>query len=186
VNLLDVIIAVLCLGLAIHGIFQGMVRQLFSWGGLIAGHIAGVKFYGIAQERLRLGFSHGDIAAYLLTFGAVYLAVRLVGLLVERWVRGSALSGTDRFAGLLAGFGKGILLSVLLVFVLVILLPRDTSLLRESKLTPKAVVAARWMQKVFPERIRDSFREKIGDLSPPHGGKTEDPAPLQPKNRSRK
>jgi membrane protein required for colicin V production len=186
VNLLDVIIAVLCLGLAIHGIFQGMVRQLFSWGGLIAGHIAGVKFYGIAQERLRLGFSHGDIVAYLLTFVAVYLAVRLVGLLVERWVRGSALSGTDRFAGLLAGFGKGILLSVLLVFVLVILLPRDTSLLRESKLTPKAVVAARWMQKVFPERIRDSFREKIGDLSPPHGGKTEDPAPLQPKNRSRK
>jgi membrane protein required for colicin V production len=186
VNFLDIVIAVLCLGLAVYGIFQGMVRQLFSWGGLIAGHIAGVKFGGIAQERLRLDFSHGDIVAYLLIFLAVYLAVRLVGLLVERWVRGSELSGTDRLAGMLAGLGKGVLLSVLLVFVLVILLPRDTSLLRESKLAPNAMVAARWMQKVFPERIRDSFREKIGELSTPPGGKTEEPAPLQPKNRSRK
>ena len=182
-NLLDIVIAVLCLGLAVYGIFQGMVRQLISWGGLLLGHIAGVKFYGIAQERLRLDFSHGDIVAYLLIFLAVYLAVRLLGLLVERWVRGSQLSGTDRFAGMLAGFGKGVLLSVLLVFVLVILLPRDTSLLRESKLAPKAMVAAAWVQKVFPERIRNSFREKIGELS---GGKVKEPAPLQPKNRSRK
>ena len=185
-NLLDIVIAVLCLGLAVHGIFQGMVRQLFSWGGLIAGHIAGVKFYAIAQERLRLDFSHGDVVAYLLTFLAVYLAVRLAGLLVERWVRGSALSGTDRIAGMLAGFGKGVLLTVLLVFMLVILLPRNASLLRESKLAPKAMVAARWMQKIFPERIRDSFREKIGDFAAPPGGKMEEPAPLQPKNRSRK
>ena len=185
-NFLDIVIAVLCLGLAVHGIFQGMVRQLFSWGGLLAGHVAGVKFYGIAQERLRLDFSHADVVAYLLTFLAVYLAVRLAGLLVERWVRGSELSGTDRIAGMLAGFGKGVLLSVLLVFVLVILLPRNASLLRESKLAPNAMVAAKWMQKVFPERIRDSFREKIGDFATTPGGKKEEPASLQPKNRSRK
>jgi membrane protein required for colicin V production len=186
VNFLDIVIAVLCLGLAVYGIFQGMVRQLFSWGGLIGGHIAGVKFCGIAQEHLRLDFSHGDIVAYLLTFLAVYLVVRLVGLLVERWVRGSQLSGTDRFAGMLAGFGKGVLLSVLLVFVLVILLPRDTQLLRESKLAPRAMQAARWIQNVFPERMRDAFRKKIDDLSTLPGGKTEEPAHLQPKNRSRK
>ena len=185
-NLLDIVIAVLCLGLAVHGIFQGMVRQLFSWGGLIAGHIAGVKFFETAQVLLRLDFSHSDVVAYLLIFLAVYLAVRLVGILVERWVRGSELSGTDRLAGMLAGFGKGVLLSVLLVFVLVILLPRDTSLLRESKLAPHAMVAARWMQMVFPERIRDAFRGKLGELSIPPGGKVEERAPLQPKNRSRK
>jgi membrane protein required for colicin V production len=186
VNLLDIVIAVLCLGLAVHGIFQGMVRQLFSLGGLLLGHVAGVKFYAVAQERIRLDFSHGDVVAYLLTFVAAYLAVRLAGLLVERWVRGSALSGTDRIAGMLAGFGKGVLLTVLLVFLLVILLPRNASLLRESKLAPKTMVAAMWMQKVFPGRIRDAFREKIGDFPPPPGGKKEEPAPLQPKNRSRK
>jgi membrane protein required for colicin V production len=186
VNFLDIVIAVLCFGLAVHGIFQGVVRQLFSWTGLVLGHIAGVKFFETAQVLLRLDFSHSDVVAYLLIFLAVYLAVRLVGILVERWVRGSELSGTDRLAGMIAGFGKGVLFSVLLVFFLVILLPRGTSLLRDSKLAPNAMVAARWMQMVFPEPIRDAFRGKIGDLSLPPGVKMKEPAPLQPKSRPRK
>jgi membrane protein required for colicin V production len=187
VNLLDVVIVALCIGFAVYGIVQGVVRQLFSWGGLILGHIVGVKFYATAQEQLRLDFPHGDIVAYLLTFVAVYLVFRLVGLFVERWVRGSELSGTDRFAGMMTGFVKGVLLSVLLVFVLVILLPRDTSLLRESKLAPRTMVAIRWVQKVFPEKIRNAFREKVGSISPPSRGGRKDPAAAaQPKNRSKK
>jgi len=186
VNFLDVAIIALCLGFALYGIVQGVVRQLFSWGGLILGHIAGVKYYEIAQRRLHLDFLHGEIVAYLLTFIGVYLAFRLVGLLIERWVRGSELSGTDRAAGMLAGFVKGALLSILLVFVLVILLPRDTGLLRESTLAPRAMVAATWVAKIFPEKIRDAFREKTGDHPPPSGKEDALPAAPQPKNLPRK
>jgi membrane protein required for colicin V production len=187
VNLLDIVIAGLCLGFAVYGIVQGVVRQLFAWSGLILGHIVGVKFYATAQEQLHFDFPHGDIVAYLLIFVAVYLLFRLVGLFVERWVRGSELSATDRFVGMLAGLAKGALLSVLLVFVLVILLPRDASLLRESKLSPRAMVAAKWVQKVFPEKIRSAFREKAGGVSPSSHSRNKDSvAGSQPKNRSKK
>jgi len=186
VNFLDVVIAVLCLGFAVYGIVQGVVRQLFSWGGLLLGHVAGVKFYATAQEQLRLDFPHGDVVGYLLTFLGVYLLVRLAGLVVERWVRSSELSGTDRAAGMVAGFVKGALLSVLLVFVLVILLPPGTALVRESKLAPKAMAAARWVQRVFPEKIRRAYREKVGEVPPLPGGKEVPVEPDQPKNRSRK
>jgi membrane protein required for colicin V production len=186
VNFLDVVIVVLCLGFGVFGIFQGMVRQLFSWGGLLLGHIAGVKLYATAQIQLRLDFPHGDVVGYLLTFLGVYLVVRLVGLIVERWVRSSELSGTDRAAGMLAGFVKGAVLSVLLVFVLVIILPRGTALVRESKLAPRAMDAARWVQKVFPEEIRRSYREKIGEIPSLPAGNDVPPPPLQPKNRSEK
>ncbi|MGB3400217.1 MAG: CvpA family protein [Candidatus Deferrimicrobiaceae bacterium] len=182
-NLLDIVIIALCLGFALYGIVQGVVRQLFSWGGIILGHVAGVKYYETAQQRLNLDFPHGEIVAYLLTFLGIYLAFRLVGLLIERWVRGSELSGTDRAAGMLAGFVKGALLSVLLVFVLAIMLPRDTGLLRKSKLAPKAMVAATWVAKIFPEKIRDAFREKTGDAKPLSGGEDGLPAAPQPKNR---
>lgn len=36
-SILDIIIIALCLGLALVGIFQGVVRQVFSWGGLFWG-----------------------------------------------------------------------------------------------------------------------------------------------------
>ena len=185
-NLLDIAIIVLCLGFALYGIVQGVVRQLFSWTGLLLGHIAGVKYYESAQERFGLDFPHGEIVAYFLIFLGIYLAIRLVGLLIERWVRGSELSGTDRAAGMLAGFVKGVLFTVLLVFVLVILLPRDSDLLRESKLAPRAMVAAAWVQRIFPEKIRDAFREKADDHSPSFGGGDGSPAAGPPKNRPRK
>lgn len=182
-NLLDIAIIALCLGFAVYGIFQGMVRQLFSWGGLILGHIAGVRYYETVQEYLRLDFSHAEIVAYLLTFLGVYVIVRLAGLIVERVVRSSELSGADRAAGMVAGFAKGALLSVLLVFVLVIMLPKDTAFLRESMLAPTAMKAARWMEKLFPEKIREGFREKIREIPSLPAGKDVPAAPLQPKNR---
>ncbi len=185
-SFLDIIIIVLCLGFAVYGIFQGVIRQIFSWGGLILGHIAGVRYYATVQENLHLDFPHGEVIAYLLTFLGVYVIVRLAGLIVERVVRSSELSGTDRAAGMVAGFVKGALLSVLLVFVLVIILPKDTAFLRESKLAPTAMEAARWMGKLFPERIREGFREKIREIPALPAVKDFPGAPLQEKNRSKK
>ena len=191
-NLLDIGIIALCAILALLGLLQGFVRQAASWAGLILGLVVGWKYGASAQKLLRLDFTGGAVAAYLLVLLGVYIAVRLIGLLVERWVRGTKLSGTDRFLGLLAGAAKGMFLSVLLVFFLALLLPRDASLLKGSKLSPRLLVAARWMEGAFPERIRESFREKMraaeshpaGEKS---GGSEGEVAPdSQPKKRSRK
>jgi len=163
-NLLDIGIVVLCAVLALLGIIRGVVRQAASLGGLILGHVVGVKYYASVQKALGLDFTGGHVVAYLLALLAVYIAVRLVGLLVEQWVRKTKLSGMDRFLGFLAGAVKGALLSVLLVFVLVILLPRNASLLTGSKLAPRLTLAADWVKDIFPERIRESFREKLSAL----------------------
>jgi membrane protein required for colicin V production len=191
-NLLDIGIIALCAILALLGLLKGFVRQAASWAGLILGLVVGWKYGAAAQKLLRLDFTGGAVAAYLLALLGVYIAVRLIGLLVERWVRGTMLSGTDRFLGLLAGAAKGMFLSVLLVFFLALLLPRDASLLKGSKFSPRLMVAARWMEGAFPERIRESFREKMraaeshpaGEKS---GGSEGEVAPgSQPKKRSRK
>ena len=175
-NPIDIAIGALCLGLALLGIVRGFVRQLASWAGLILGHLAGIRYYGEARDLLKLDFRHGEVAAYLLTFLAVYLAARLAGLLVERRVRGSALSWADRLAGGAAGFVKGALLSVLLVFLLVIVLPRDARVIRESKLAPRAIEAAKRAQRIFPERFARSFDEKIRAAQ----GEEKAPAPSAP------
>ncbi|MEK6778213.1 MAG: CvpA family protein [Candidatus Deferrimicrobiota bacterium] len=165
-NPLDIGIVALCAILALLGLLRGVVRQAASLAGLILGHVVGVKYYAAVQQALRLDFTGGHVVAYLLALLAVYIAVRLIGLLVERWVRQTKLSGMNRFLGFLAGAAKGVLFSVLLVFSLVILLPRDASLLKGSKLAPRLIVAAGWVEGVFPERIRESFREKLRALEP--------------------
>jgi membrane protein required for colicin V production len=183
-NALDIVFAALCALLAVLGLFQGFVRQAASWTGLILGHIAGVKYNAPFQKFLSLEFPRGDIIAYLLALFTVYVAVRLVGLLIERWVRGTKLSGSDRFFGALAGLAKGIVLSILLLFVLVVVLPRDSALIARSKAAPRLMVAAHWMERIFPERIREAFREKAGGAGAEKGVEKE--AVPQRKNRPRK
>ena len=165
-NLLDLIVAVLCAGFAVSGIARGLVRQLFSLGGLVAGHLAGIRYYAFAQANLGLSFQYAEVVGYAVVFLAAYLAVRLIGGLIEGRVRKSKLSGADRLAGMAAGLVKGALFSILIVFLLVILLPRDARLLRESKAAPPAIAAGNRLAAVFPERFAESFREKVRAVSP--------------------
>src|SRR3990172_12527007 len=165
-NLLDLLLAVLVAWFAVSGIVQGLVRQLFSLGGLIAGHLAGIRYYAFAQGKLGLSFQYAEVVGYAVVFMGVYLSVRLIGGLIEGRVRESKLSGTDRLAGMAAGLGKGALLSILIVFLLVILLPRDARLLREAKAAPTAVAAGKRLAAAFPERFAESFREKVLSVRP--------------------
>lgn len=159
-NVVDIVLALLCVWFAIVGIARGLVRQLFGIGGLIAGHLAGIQFYAPAAAMLKLSFPHSEAVGYLVVFLLVYLAFRLVGAFIEGRIRASKLSGTDRAAGLLAGLVKGVLVSILLVFLLVILLPDDSRALRQSNAAPYAISAGYWLAEVFPERIGQPFREK--------------------------
>lgn len=165
-NLLDLILAVLIAWFAVSGIVRGLVGQLFSIGGLIAGHLLGIRYYAFAQGKLGLSFQYAEVVGYAVVFLAAYLAVRLIGGLIEGRVRESKLSGSDRLAGLAAGLVKGALLSILIVFLLVILLPRDARLLRESKAAPTAVAAGKRLAAAFPERFAEAFREKLQAVGP--------------------
>jgi uncharacterized membrane protein required for colicin V production len=165
-NLLDLILAILIVGFAVSGIARGLVRQLFSLGGLVAGHLSGIRYYAFAQGKLGLSFQYAEVVGYAVVFLAAYIAVRLIGGLIEDRVRKSKLSGSDRLAGMAAGLVKGALLSILIVFLLVILLPRDARLLRESKAAPTAVAAGNRLAAAFPDRFAESFREKVRAIHP--------------------
>jgi len=165
-NLLDLVLAVLIAWFAVSGIVQGLVRQLFSLGGLVAGHLLGIRYFAFAQEKLGLSFQYAEVVGYAVVFLAAYLMVRLIGGLIENRVRESKLSGADRVTGMAAGLVKGALFSILIVFLLVILLPRDARLLRESKAAPTAIAAGKRLAAAFPDRFAESFREKVRSIHP--------------------
>lgn len=185
-NLLDLILAVLIVWFAVSGIARGLVRQLFSLGGLVAGHLSGSRYYAFAQAKLGLSFQYAEVVGYVIVFLAAYLAVRLIGGLIEGRVRKSKLSGSDRLAGMAVGLVKGALLSILIVFLLVILLPRDARLLRESKAAPMAVAAGNRLASAFPDRFAEVFREKLQAVGPHRATESKPESPLGGKRRPAK
>ena len=160
-NPIDIAVAALCALFGVFGILRGLVRQVISIAGLVAGHIAGIRYYAEAATWLKLSFEYSEVVGYAVVFLAVYLILVLVGSFIEGRIRASKLSFMDRIGGLAVGAAKGVLLSVLLVFLLVIFLPKDSEALRESKAAPVCISAGNWLADAFPDRFADSFREKI-------------------------
>ncbi len=211
-NTLDIVIGVVCLLSMSLGIALGPLRQIAKLAGLVLGLVLATKYSGWAQDAMRLHFVHGAAVAYAVVLVAVYVAVRFVGYAVERSLKGEKLSGSERLTGGLAGLVHGAALSIVVVFILVAVSPRDASIFRESKAASPAIAVAGWAQAVFPKELRDGFREKspggrgggsgIGECATPAqppprpkaSAETKDPASpqpkakaeAQPKNRSRK
>lgn len=196
-NAVDIAVGLLCLAFAAAGVVRGFVHQLFGLGGILIGHALGVRYNAEAARFLGLSFPHADVAAYLVVLVVAYALARLAGALVAHWVKESSLSGTDRALGLLAGLLKGGFLSVLLVTLLVVILPPGTPTLKSSRVVPHALVPARWVAPWFPDGIARPFSEnaraleggKAGGSKAPGKaapGAAPAPAPVQPKNRSRK
>ena len=168
-NIIDISVICLLVFFGILGVLRGLIRQLFSFGGLIAGHLAGIKCCKFAVSTLNLQFKYAELAGYLVILAVVYIVFVVSGWFIVKKIRNNRLSVVDRVFGLLAGLVKGGVLAVLLVFVLVILLPKDALVLRKSIAAPQAIVAGKWLAKGFPAQISDSFTKKIWaiDSRPP-------------------
>jgi uncharacterized membrane protein required for colicin V production len=160
-NPIDIAVGALCALFAVFGILRGLVRQVISVAGLVAGHLAGVRYYEAAVSWLNLSFQYSKVVGYAAVFLAVWLLFVLVGSFIEGRIRASKLSFMDRIGGLVVGAAKGALLSVLLVFLLVIFLPKDSEALRGSRAAPVCISAGHWLAKAFPDRFADAFRDKI-------------------------
>lgn len=185
-NTLDIVIGVVCLGSAVLGVVLGPLRQVSKLGGLVLGLILAKKYAGWAQDAMRLRFVHGEAVAYVVVLVAVYVAARLIGYAVEYSLKGDKQSGSERLMGGLAGLVHGAALSVVIVFVLVAVSPRDASIFRESKAASPAVTAAGWAQGVFPKALRDAFREKApaGRGGGSNIGESATPAPPSPRPKA--
>lgn len=130
-NNADWIIVAVVAGSALISLVRGFIREalsLLAWvvafalAMLFHARLAGLLVNAIETPSLRL------IAAWLMVFLAVLLAMGLVNFLLSRLVRASGLSGTDRFLGSLFGVARG----CVVVLVLLIVVPQVVPVTRDS------------------------------------------------------
>lgn len=108
-NRIDVVLAVLLGLFALRGLFRGFARELFALLGLIGGVALAVGMYAEVAEMLPPAVPRDlrPFVAFVVLFGAVVLAARLLGALVHYLLGIVWLSPADRVAGALFGAAKG-------------------------------------------------------------------------------
>jgi membrane protein required for colicin V production len=140
---------------------RGIIRVLFSIGGLIAGILIASWNYESLALRLRpwIGWSDtAEILAFLLILISVVVVFGLVASLLRRTVSAVGLGIVDRLLG--AGFGllRGCLIGVVAMMVIAAFIP-ESPWVKNSQLAPYFLGGAHAVCFVVPGQFQKQVAE---------------------------
>lgn len=151
------IIGVIVISLII-GLFRGFVKEAFSLLTWVVAIFIGLTFSREFSSYLDALISYPSArmaVAFVVLFIATLIVGGIIGFLLGELVKKTGLTGSDRFAGMIFGIGRGMLVVALLVMLAGLTpLPEDPWW-RESKLIPPFQRLAVWMRDNFPAGMAD-------------------------------
>ncbi len=119
---IDIGIIVLLVLLSLRGIWQGVIRGLTSFLGILFGIFFASRFYSglgewFAQNVFDLNTPElNSLVGFVIIITLIWAGFLLVGEILFRMVRFTPLAGIDKAFGLLFGFCKAFLLLSIIVF----------------------------------------------------------------------
>jgi len=125
---LDYILIGIILISVIKGAFQGLIRQLFSVAGLLAGLLLAGKYcaaVGNFSAKFGLDASIGSVIAFIAIFAAVTIAAKIIGYVLHRAGEKLFLGWLNHLLGAVFGLVEGVLIIAVTAALLNFLPPRS-------------------------------------------------------------
>lgn len=145
----------------LFGFLKGFIRQLLAIVGLVVGFFAAVYLHDNVAVMLPLSDGIAKMAAFLAIFlGCIVFAAVFSGL-AARFLVVANLSWLDRLCGACLGAGKGYLAACIVGLVLVLFLPSENRIIRNSKMLPSALIASSMVRSLLPAELEASARQKL-------------------------
>ncbi len=166
-NFFDIaVIVIVCVSL-IRGLMIGLVRQLSSIFGVLAGFYGAYSTYTVLDPYLKNwiandGYRH--IAIFVIIFCAVFFLVVLVAWVINYLMKVTMTAWLDKVLGVLFGAVKGVLVVTLLFLMLTTFLPQRAGILEQSTLAPFVGQAAERITGMVSEQTKEQFRIKLDAL----------------------
>jgi membrane protein required for colicin V production len=176
IGVVDLILGVVLLLFALHGLWYGFVRELFALLALVGGwfaatryHLGVVRFFGIEET--------GGVATRVLVFIGLFLlvvlVVRLIGKALNKVLSESPLGWIDRLAGGACGLLVGTVFLGVVLLLVTTYVPRFQPFFMQSELYAPLTTVVRVMAEVLPEEVHKLYeRHLVGSGSasiPPKG-----------------
>jgi membrane protein required for colicin V production len=158
-NLFDwFLIAILAYSI-VMAFLRGIILELFTLGGLIAGILlAGWNYNHVAVYLERFITSPGiaQIVAFFLIVIGVMILSTLLGKALNRTAHAIGLGFFDRLLGAVFGFARGCLFSIAILMAVAAFRPHSTWA-ENSRLTPYFLAGAHAVSFVVPHDLRQQI-----------------------------
>jgi membrane protein required for colicin V production len=159
VNLFDCFLIAVLAYSTIMAFVRGIILELFSLGGLIAGIL--LASWNYKQVAIILGHlittpATAEILAFLLIIVGVMVLCTLLGKALNRTAHAIGLGFFDRLLGALFGFARGCLLGVAILMAIAAFLPHS-AWIANSRLSSYFLAGAHAVSFVVPHDLQQQI-----------------------------
>jgi len=166
-NPFDIAVVIILSYCLIRGLFRGLVKEVSSIVGMLAGLYAAYSYYMLVAQYLSRWISNTaylNILSFLILFCLVFLTISILGVVIKYLMNITFMGWVDRICG--AGFGavKAILIAAILLVALTAFLPRNAPVIRDSLLAPYVMLVSENMSKIISKDMKRQFSIKVREL----------------------
>jgi len=166
-NSFDIVVAVILGFCLIRGIFRGLVKEMASIIGVLAGFYAAYTYYpemaGLLSRWID-NASYLNITSFMVLFCFILIIISILGVVLKYLMSIAHLGWVDRVSGACFGILKGVLIVSVLLVTLTAFLPKGSPLVRDSLLAPHINMLSENMAKIISDDMQHAFDEKMGEL----------------------
>jgi len=166
-NPLDMVIIVILGYCLIRGIFRGLVKEISSIIGVLAGFYAAYTYYPLLAGLLTRWISntpYANILSFMVIFCVIFIFISILGIIIKYLLNIAFLGWVDRICG--AGFGiiKGILIVSVVLISLTAFLPKGAPIIKNSLLSPPVTLIAEKMVKIVSKDMKLLYEAKVKEF----------------------
>ena len=167
-NLFDILVSIIFGFCLIRGIFRGLVKELSSIIGVMAGYFAAYSYYPYLSKFLSQWISvvaYSKIIGFLVIFIGVFLIISILGVIIKYLMSIAFLGWADRVSGGIFGLIKGLLIVSILFIVFTTFLSENASIVKDSFLAPHLSHISTQMAKIMKKDMKQEFTKKVEGLN---------------------
>ena len=156
-NPFDILTIVILAYSVIRGIFRGLIKEMSSIVGVLAGYYAAYSYYALVAavlSRWITNTAYVNIVSFLILFSVVFLIVSAFGVIIKYVLRIAFMGWLDRICGAAFGLAKAILIVSVLLIVLTTFLPQNAPIVTNSVLAPHATGATPSCASITAKTLR--------------------------------
>ena len=165
-NLFDWFLVIILAYSTVVAFVRGILLELFSLGGLVAGILLAAWNYpalAALLSRIITTAATADVVAFLLIAVGVMIVAALVGRTLHRTADAIGLGFFDRLLGAGFGFARGCLLGVAILMAATAFLPK-TDWIENSHLAPYFLAGVHAVSFVVPHDLQQLILDGVAQL----------------------
>jgi membrane protein required for colicin V production len=160
-NFLDLGILIILALMAVRGFFKGIIEETAALFGLLISFFLASLYYKSLAIKLSSVIPNYPfllpIFCFILFFVLSFFLIRILAKAARGAIRLAFLGWLDRTLGALFGLFKGIVILMVLISLLLLLSPKASSIVRESRLYHPLQILTEKMIRLIPPSIKEDF-----------------------------